>query len=144
MQYTRQQMIYKIYEYFILNKGLPGENKYQGGCNYRINVYDNDQRLIGVGKCAVGCLIPDEIYHPTMEGSICNQGFFREFVEIQTLFKSKDIPFLRSIQIIHDNYFSEIKSIKSNPNIDFYTYFENELKKYCLENSLDYPGEVNA
>jgi len=54
-------------------------------------------------KCAVGILIPDEIYTPQMEGKGLRE-LIDEFNSIDNLFPTQDEQSLLSmLQIIHDN-----------------------------------------
>lgn len=52
-------------------------------------------------KCAVGHLIPDEIYKPEMEIGIAS--LYQENLEITMLFKDVSLPMLRALQRAHDN-----------------------------------------
>lgn len=51
-------------------------------------------------KCAVGCLIPDELYDPGMEGhsalGLVNAGF------LLPSFFDKNLPLLDDLQFVHD------------------------------------------
>ena len=61
------------------------------GCKYR-----TENGL----KCAIGALIPDELYSPKLEG-----GTLRDiirFPEIKELFSGVDIDLLGQLQITHD------------------------------------------
>lgn len=53
--------------------------------------------------CAVGCLIPDELYYPNMEGSAVS-GILAADIRLQELFESEVICgfFLDELQAIHD------------------------------------------
>src|SRR5258708_3125935 len=51
-------------------------------------------------KCAVGCLIPDKMYYPEMEGNGIGDLPWR-FVEY---FGEDNIDFLGDLQEIHDSY----------------------------------------
>ena len=62
-----------------------------GGCAYRSP---------GGNKCAVGCLIPDEVYHPSMEGTNVNY-MLRHRPELVHL--SEYVRLLGHLQHLHDN-----------------------------------------
>lgn len=49
-------------------------------------------------KCAVGALIPDELYFPEME----NGGSVRHNPDVSSLFPHNLLPLLESLQRIHD------------------------------------------
>ncbi len=47
--------------------------------------------------CAVGCLIPDDVYTPDMEGSLDDIEFFRSW-------PAETLSLMASMQITHDQY----------------------------------------
>lgn len=55
-------------------------------------------------KCAIGCLIPDELYNPSFENlgvvALCERSEV-----IRTLFKEVSIDMLRDLQFAHDSPF---------------------------------------
>jgi hypothetical protein len=55
-------------------------------------------------KCAVGCLIPDEVYRPKMEGRSIST-LFKNFSELN--FLQPSVGLLNDIQRVHDNTYSE-------------------------------------
>lgn len=63
-----------------------------GGCAYR----SGD----GEKKCAVGCLIPDDVYDPRMEGFMASV-VVRDYKELAHLRGHQDL--LESMQMIHDH-----------------------------------------
>ena len=52
-------------------------------------------------KCAIGCLIPDDLYHATME-NLNVVELFSEFGSIRQLFEGLSIDLLEKLQTIHD------------------------------------------
>ena len=57
-------------------------------------------------KCAIGCLIPDEYYQPSMEG-IAIDSFRGEFDYVLSYLGvncDDDIEFLQDLQNVHDSY----------------------------------------
>jgi hypothetical protein len=53
------------------------------------------------GRCAIGCLIPNELYNPEMEGSAITALYgFNDTID--ALFKDADIDFLMRAQDAHD------------------------------------------
>lgn len=54
-------------------------------------------------KCAIGALIPDEIYSPKMENTSA-AGLCDEFPCVGNLFEPKIGNFLNGIQRVHDKY----------------------------------------
>jgi len=60
-------------------------------------------------KCAIGCLIPDEIYVPGMEScSISSlQRACPELIKIFDIQQDDDFQFLKDAQKVHDYYYPE-------------------------------------
>jgi hypothetical protein len=65
----------------------------KGHCMYR-----NPDGL----KCAIGCLIPDEVYTPDMEGTIAGL-IIKGYLDISALGEDGE-HFLDGLQTIHDFY----------------------------------------
>ncbi len=61
-------------------------------CMYRMN---------GL-KCAVGALIPDEMYQKSFEGIGIGE-LINDFADLNNLFKTVNITLLEQLQHIHDN-----------------------------------------
>ena len=77
-------------------------------------------------KCAVGALIPDELYQESFEGV----GIVRlidTFDEINKLFENVNFKLLEDLQNIHDNY--EV------------TNWENELQELSIVYGLTMPSK---
>lgn len=75
-------------------------------------------------KCAIGALIPDELYKLSMEQKSVS-GLIREYPEVGRLFEVKsaeDLRFLSYLQSIHDNREPE--------------YWKMELKNLALTHGL--------
>ena len=58
------QEIYDTVKAHLLKQGRRASDVCGGTCYYRTKEYGSDATL----KCAVGCLIPDELYDPEIEG----------------------------------------------------------------------------
>ncbi len=55
-------------------------------------------------RCAIGCLIPDELYSLNMEGEGVSPGFIDKY-HLNDLFPVESFGLLRSLQATHDlNY----------------------------------------
>ena len=72
--------------------------------------YDEGQRICQYRytdgtKCAVGCLIPDEMYKEGMEGWSV-RILFNTFPEIKELLGAENIRLLENLQTAHDNQYS--------------------------------------
>ena len=71
-----------------------------GHCCYRTTTPEG--RVL---KCAAGCLIPDDLYEPSMEGVnitavLLNCESLKERVGVRSV---EDMGFLRELQRVHDN-----------------------------------------
>jgi len=73
-------------------QGKRSQAKYSTDCLYR-----------GPGglKCAVGALIPDEIYRKSFEG-VGIRPLINGFADLNSLFKAVNITLLEQLQHIHD------------------------------------------
>jgi len=102
-----------------------------GSCRYRTP---------GGLKCAVGILIPDEIYQPKFEDGSC----FEEIAETLGVVRSVDVGFLRTCQKeLHD--FPSIQCDINNPD-GYLPEVENGAMKVARQFSLIYtpPESVGA
>lgn len=52
-------------------------------------------------RCAIGCLIPDELYEAGMEG-LSARRLLQQFAGVKELFDGVDSEFLLDLQLIHD------------------------------------------
>lgn len=98
---TNQEAFDKVWQFFIVEKNPQSfENSadnlvFGAACAYRGQ---------NGSKCAVGCLIPDELYSPDMEDKRIF-AIIELYPEIKTLFADVDGFFLAKIQEIHDHHF---------------------------------------
>ena len=53
-------------------------------------------------KCAIGCLIPDDLYVKEME-DLPVRRLITDFPNIALLFKDVDISLLKKLQLVHDD-----------------------------------------
>lgn len=53
-------------------------------------------------KCAIGCLIPDELYNEKMEG-ISIHGLARKFPSLGKIFRDVNMDMLLELQGVHDD-----------------------------------------
>ena len=86
---THQEIFDKVVTH-LFTQGRPAKDE-EGRCAYR-----------GLNKtsCAVGCLIPDEKYTPSLEGN--SVVSLRVQRELNTILPSADADFLQSLQRAHD------------------------------------------
>lgn len=96
-------------------KHLLTQNKraFNHGCRYKIC---KDGKVL---KCAAGCLIPDNIYSSSMEGSTWS-GLTTAFPQ----FSSQHNELIRRLQIVHDsssveNWSSELEQLSIKLNLKF-------------------------
>lgn len=76
-------------------------------------------------KCAIGCLIPDDLYSESIEGksvaTLFDEGFMTTiFPDISR----SEVLFLSRLQKIHDLFFYE---------------FEKKIQELCSEYDLEFP-----
>ena len=74
-----------------------GEKSYTYKWNYNIIcAYRSPSGL----KCAVGCLIPDEMYNRSFEGKSCQYQTIKDIL----YFQGHNILLVRELQIVHDEF----------------------------------------
>ena len=136
-QYTRQEILDKTAEH-LFKQGCPAivaATNEKSICYYRHHI-DNGNTLM----CAVGALIPDEMYTSEFEGkSIDNLMHRFDHLRIynnvlHNIFNPVDSQFLREIQHIHDSSRYEIN--------DWIGYVSNEYVKMAKMYKLDVPSVV--
>lgn len=98
---NNQEAFNKIWQHFIV-EGNPQSmvNSFEGTCAYRGINGPN-------AKCAVGCLIPDELYSKDFEYRKINY-LMEAYSEIRELFSGVNLDFLKECQYWHDYRFSEL------------------------------------
>ena len=95
-----KQIINKV-ENHLLKQNAKSLNS-EANCRYR---GDNGM------SCAIGCLLPDEIYDPLIEGkgvlSDILKARLTHVVGVQNTAKNKKLELLGELQDVHDMYFVE-------------------------------------
>jgi len=107
---NRQEVFDKIYLHLI-EQGRKSVNS-DGRCQYRSP--DGD-------KCAIGCLIPDELYTPELEGNGVSMPIIEDVLnKIYPDMTDEDLLFLLDLQDLHD-----IEIIQYN---SFIEHVHNEME----------------
>lgn len=128
---TKQEILNKVWDYFIVEKH---PKAYDVRCCYRTK---------DGYKCAIGCLIPDELYQHKWDVPDENCGIgtgvdelyacdkdFKNFID--SLFDSKvEISFLARLQGCHD--------LSTGGFSEFHTSMKNNLTNLALELDLKVP-----
>lgn len=97
---TTQEAYEQIKEFFSQPDAVRGFDENGMGCVYRAG----EDRLSPI-RCAFGCLIPDEMYHPDIEGLGADEAFRwlqREGIPIDTIMDDVDLGFICAAQVAHD------------------------------------------
>ena len=119
---TKQEIFNKVWKWFITDKHP--QSRDIRGCKYRTKD----------SACAVGCLIPDELYEPTMEGRGVN-GLLMHYPKLQkVLGYDVDLAFLKILQSTHDHY----ADVLTQPE-DFLTKFGRSMAGIAQEHKLKIP-----
>ncbi len=116
---SKQATFNKVYK-FLVAQGRPSVDKTTEQCLYRHQLRNGK-----VLKCAVGCLIPNRLYTPRMEGKTWKQisvMFLRVGAEL-----SLPSHFYIELQQAHDDW-AVHKSIRE---------FKNEMRNIAIRNDLD-------
>lgn len=111
---NKQEIFTKVKNH-LLTQMEKSWNKVVAGCAYRA-----PNGLM----CAVGCLIPDELYTPKMETRIYDQEFIEKFPEVGKLFDKGTLGFLGELQRIHDYYYAKD--------------WKNQLQKFAIKENLEF------
>lgn len=88
-------------------------------------------------KCAIGCLIPDRLYDPLMEGNSVNiiLDKIQDYVELRKLLGASvngRIEFLHNLQVVHDD--SDNWKGKTKPERD--KSIRKALLSFAADNNL--------
>ncbi len=90
-----QEAFNKICDHLMTQKKQATHSGHWGGsCRYRAP---------DGSKCAVGCLIPDELYTPSMEGQVIDGTLCVGRPALRKLFAEIDESMLENCQTLHDH-----------------------------------------
>lgn len=124
---TKQQMFDRVWQHFVVEKGPPSGDLTR--CNYRDP---------SGAKCAMGLLIPDEMYAPVMEGRPA-YAVLAGWPELHRLLMDgfDDVPIAlwdlcHSLQNCHDGAVAEAGS--------FHRDIEKRLRSMAKASSLAIPS----
>lgn len=110
-----QQEIFDYVATFLIKQGKPAMDGYR--CMYRAP---------DGSKCAGGCLIPDEVYHPSMEGS----AFYCIVDDTFPIHLQENKNFIGDLQYCHDEYSSQ-----EAPG-EFIPWIKKRLERFAKARSL--------
>lgn len=103
---TSQEAFNEVWKHFVVEKNKPGmgrASEEDGEPDHEVFVckYRGENGT----KCAVGCLIPDDLYDPSMEGKNVNDIVIPHspYPRVCELFENVDPELLRAMQSAHDN-----------------------------------------
>lgn len=130
---TKQQIFDQVVDHLLTQK-VQSMGEYDT-CKYRMTLDDGK-----VLKCAVGCLIPDDKYHPNMEGDVhhlmtlINGSNYIGEIAIANpnpeVFTDENESFLQDLQYIHD---------KDNSTV---LEWASDLQDYAEKIGLEYRGVI--
>lgn len=118
---TRQQIFDKAAKHLI-RQGDRAWDEGEGRCAYR-----SPTNL----KCAVGCLIPDVLYHHSMEAKDV-ADIIKMFPNLENIFSPKDVGFLMGLQAVHDS----CDSWQGDRKAERVKTFKNALRKFAKQYKL--------
>lgn len=101
MSLSQQEIFNKVMTH-LFAQGEPAKNK-RDECAYR---------GLNGKQCAVGCLIPDELYNKKMEGQSVTEVFYR-FPNVRDYLGKDNIFLLTALQDLHDKDYGFIGVWKS-------------------------------
>lgn len=132
---TPQEMFDKVWDYFVVQKNAPGVGA-MGGCDYRSETG---------ARCAIGCLLPDEVIED-MSGGHLMHCYIEEALrrqrspKLNAFFTDCDLEFLSALQGAHDR--ATVIEGKINP--DFHAMMEINLRKFATDYALQVPPPENG
>jgi hypothetical protein len=97
-----QQAYEQIREYFAHPSAVLAKQDGGTSCAYRTDV--------GGHACAVGCIIPDEVYDERMEGTSFCPNWLGRWQYLAGLLHNVDKDFLRRAQVLHDVVAADAKA----------------------------------
>lgn len=119
----KQAIFNTVWNHFIA-EGNPPSISAEGRCRYRTE----DGK-----KCAIGILIPDELYSEALEGSsakgICDFADIRAALDVHD---STDINYLNQIQFAHDGAAADHRA-------EFAQYVKVKMQEIGKDFGLDIP-----
>ena len=90
---TNQEVYDKVKAHLLTQKAKSISKKY-ALCKYRM--------IRSTKRCAIGCLIPDNLYEKEMEGNAVDD-LLRNFPKVKKFFDGVSSDLLAALQIVHDN-----------------------------------------
>lgn len=90
-----QEAFNKVWDRFVVQDSPRGLDEYNNG----------SYRGLNGSRCAVGMFIPDELYHPDMEGIATYDDTcpYLTNLHIEIGWTEKDLTFLTRLQVAHDS-----------------------------------------
>lgn len=130
---TLQELYDIVWKHFVIEKGLASINPHTRLCCYRSP---------DGAKCAIGVVIPDEIYDPQMENRsirmlIEGLGSFAAIPSIAKLFEGIPIDTLGDLQYCHDK--AAEYSIHHS-DFDFHAEIKERLESFSRTYNLQIPS----
>jgi len=109
---TYQEMFDKVCAHLLTQNKKAMD--YEGICRYR-----SDDGT----KCAIGCLIPDDLYEKELEGKGVRELILSEF-KFSSYLQQFDLKFLIALQATHDctspsKWYTELEKIAIRFNLNF-------------------------
>lgn len=98
---TNQQVYNKVKAHLLTQK-TKSYSRSLGICVYKM--------VRSTKKCAIGCLLPDDVYESSMEG-VGVENLLRLYPKVNELFIGVDVSLLDALQTIHDK-----ESVKKWPH----------------------------
>jgi hypothetical protein len=96
MGLTKQAILDGVWDWFIVTGSPAGFEMDRGTCVYR----SEDGKL----RCGVGCLIPDDLYRPEMEGASVGDLMDEPMeTELAAYLGVENVSLLSKVQLLHDD-----------------------------------------
>lgn len=123
---TKQEDFSKVWNHFVVKKNPPSKESPNTFCRYR----GND----GL-RCAIGILLPDELYSPRMEGRGV-VGLLKLGKELEAWIRSHNVHLLVALQNAHDN----AAEVAVRGKVDFHKSLEKRLRMVATMFECEIPA----
>ena len=123
---TLQQIVDKNYEWFVVEKHPQSTKEGSVACVYR----GKDG-----AKCAIGCVLPDSLYEPSMDkwgAGVVN--ILNNRPNVRAFFGDIPAETLRQLQVMHDHY------LFGDDGFD--QHMDRELRLFAFQYNLNYPPKA--
>lgn len=142
---SNQDAFNNVWQHFVVERNSPSIGTVDGivnlgNCRYRMDD--------GTNGCAIGCQLPDELYHPSLEGKSV-AALYADFLldypnevspqRLSTYFSNVELYLLECLQGAHDNWARRSKYAMYDRDNELQE-LEIELRQLARQFKLEVPN----